>query len=176
MLIATDMMPERPSWDEFFMKHVYLVITKSRDTSTKFGSVLVKDNEIFSEGFNGMPRGVDDSVLERYVRPEKYYWFEHAERNSIYNCAKAGRCTNLATAYVSCVPCADCARAFIQSGIIEIVYHVQCQEKWNELNPTKWMENQRRSNIMFEEAKVKVRGIDINLNQPVWMDGKSFVV
>ena len=57
---------ERPDWDSFFLYHIYLAARKSRDTYTKIGAVFVRDNEIFSEGFNGMPRGVDDCVLERY--------------------------------------------------------------------------------------------------------------
>lgn len=167
---------ERPDWDSFFLYHIYLAARKSRDTYTKIGAVFVRDNEIFSEGFNGMPRGVDDCVLERYDRPEKYFWFEHAERNAIYNCARGGRCTNLATCFTTCMPCADCARGLIQSGVIEVVLHKQCQEVWNQMNPTKWMENQKRSTTMFQEAKVKVRYVDSFLNQAVWMDGKNFKV
>ena len=39
-----------PSWDELFMKHVYLIASKSKDTKTKIGAVLVRDNAIISEG------------------------------------------------------------------------------------------------------------------------------
>lgn len=55
-------------------------------------------------------------------------WFEHAERNAIYNAARMGISLNNTTAYVSWFPCTDCARALVQSGIKRIV----CKEPdWN---------------------------------------------
>ena len=56
-------------------------------------------------------------IEERQERPEKYYWFEHAERNSIYNAARIGVSTKGSKMYMTCgVPCADCARAIINAG------------------------------------------------------------
>jgi len=57
------------------------------------------------------------------IRPDKYQWVEHAERNAIYNAARHGIALRGARAYVnwSPVPCADCARAFIQAGIAKII-------------------------------------------------------
>ena len=77
------------NWDTLFMSMVYLVAMKSKDDSTHLGAVIVsQDNEIRSFGYNGLARGINDDVVERQERPEKYFWFEHAERNAIYN---AGR-------------------------------------------------------------------------------------
>jgi dCMP deaminase len=47
-----------PSWDEYFMRQVYLAASKSKDTRTKIGAVLVKDKAVISQGYNGMPIGV----------------------------------------------------------------------------------------------------------------------
>lgn len=35
-----------------------------------------------------MPRGMPDNDPTKNERPEKYLWFEHAERNGIYNGAQ----------------------------------------------------------------------------------------
>jgi dCMP deaminase len=112
------------TWDEYFIKHAMLVSEKSKDPSTKVGCVLVGgDNEILSTGFNGFSRGVDELIPERWDRPEKYKWVEHAERNAIYNAARNGVRLKGARAYLNWepIPCTDCTRALIQSGIVEII-------------------------------------------------------
>ena len=78
-------------WGEYFINIAEQVKLKSKDNNTKIGVVIVgKDNEIVSTGYNSFPRGIDDSVEERQEKPEKYFWFEHAERNAIYNAARIG--------------------------------------------------------------------------------------
>jgi len=112
------------TWDELFILQANLIAQKSKDPSTKVGCVIVgDDNAILSMGFNGFPRGVDEHLSERWKRPEKYFWVEHAERNAIYNAARNGINLNGARAYLNWEPkpCTDCARAFIQVGIKEII-------------------------------------------------------
>jgi len=95
----------------------------SEDQSRQIGCVIAGDaNEVRAVGFNGLPRGVNASVEERHRREggEKYHWFEHAERNAIYNAARVGVALAGCRMYVSLYPCADCARAIIQSGIISV--------------------------------------------------------
>jgi len=112
------------SWDELFILQAALIAQKSKDPSTKVGCVIVgDDNAILSMGFNGFPRGVEEYQSDRWTRPEKYYWVEHAERNAIYNAAKHGIKLENARAYLNWEPkpCADCTRALIQVGIKEII-------------------------------------------------------
>jgi len=79
------------NWDEYFINIAEQVKLKSKDNNTKIGVVLVgKNNEIVSTGYNSFPRGINDDVAERQEKPEKYFWFEHAERNCIYNAARIG--------------------------------------------------------------------------------------
>lgn len=111
-------------WDRWFIKMAMLAAEKSKDRSTKVGCVLVgEDNEVLSIGFNGFPRGVDDSIEERYERPQKYEWTEHSERNAIYNAARQGIRLKGSRAYFAWMspPCADCTRALIQAGIVELI-------------------------------------------------------
>lgn len=109
-------------WDYYFMDMATLVASKSKDRSTRVGCVIVGPNhEVRTTGYNGFCRGMNDDVEERHQRPEKYLWSEHAERNAIFNAARNGIRIEDCTAYTTVFPCADCARAMIQSGIVRVV-------------------------------------------------------
>jgi dCMP deaminase len=161
-----------PSWDELFMRHAYLISSKSRDNRTKVGAAIVRDKYVISEGYNGFPRGVDAEKPERYERPEKYFWFEHAERNSVFQCARHGIPSNGTTIFTQGIPCADCARAVIQAGIIEVVVHKQWQEWERKFRNEKWVESHQRSSALLHEANVSIRVFDGELNLTSLMDGK----
>ena len=153
-----------PSWDELFMRHVYLIASKSKDASTKIGAVLVKNKSVISEGYNGLCRGVNDNISKRnFERPEKYFWFEHGERNSIYNAARIGISTSNSTMFTQGCPCCDCARGAIQAGVTEIVLHLQWEDEWRHIKGDKWIGHDDRSLIMFEEAGVAVRYLNEKL-------------
>ena len=141
------------SWVSYFRELAHTVKNKSKDESTQIGAVIVgKDHEIVSTGYNSFPRGIVDNIKERQERPEKYYWFEHAERNAIYNAARIGVSTKGTTMYLSCgVPCADCARGIINAGIKKIY----C-ERVDVTKGERWKESQERSWDMFVEADVQV--------------------
>ena len=138
-------------WDDYFMTMVYLASTRSKDEHTKVGAVIVDDlNIIMSVGYNSFVRGINDCVSERQERPEKYFWFEHAERNAIYN---AGRELRECRMYTNGVPCMDCARGIVQVGIKEVIV----DSTWNEDNKAKWEDHAVRTLQMFEESGVSIR-------------------
>ena len=115
--------------------------------------IVGRDNEIVSTGYNSFPRGIDDNVAERQERPEKYFWFEHAERNAIYNAARIGVSTKGCTMFLTCdIPCADCARGIINAGINKIYVMDGGGAK-----SKKWKESAERSMKMFNESGVKVK-------------------
>ena len=145
------------NWDEYFINIAEQVKLKSKDNRTQIGVVVVgKDNEIVSTGYNSFARGINDNLDERQERPEKYYWFEHAERNSIYNAARIGVSTLGTTMYMTCgMSCSDCARAIINSGISKIVLR-----KGKGAKGDKWNESSERSIQMFKEAGVIVEYYD----------------
>ena len=150
------------NWDQFYMNMVYLVSLKSKDPATKQGAVIVSPhNRVVSIGYNGFPRGSNDDVPERYERPEKYLWFEHAERNAIYNAERPLIGCTLYTCGLSCVPC---ARGIIQVGISEVVFDIEWWEKdmlyakeqgtWeSELDRT--IEMYSEVGIMYRSVKIK---------------------
>lgn len=45
-------------WDEWFLEMCNMVAKKSQCLSRKIGSLLVRDNSIISQGYNGPPRGI----------------------------------------------------------------------------------------------------------------------
>ena len=144
-------------WVEYFYSIAEQVKEKSKDNRTKIGAVIVgKDKEIVSTGYNSFPRGIDDWKPERQERPEKYFWFEHAERNAIYNAARIGVSTKGCTMYLTCgMVCADCARAIINAGIVRIFL-----KRGGGAKSDKWLESAARSEMMFEEAGVSVQYYD----------------
>ena len=72
-----------PAWDQYYLEICKVVALRSKDPNTQIGCVIVGPNhEIRSTGYNSFPRGIRDDVPERLVRPAKYLWIEHAERNA----------------------------------------------------------------------------------------------
>ena len=114
-------------WDEYFINIAYAVALKSKDQSTQVGAVLVGPHrEIRSTGYNGPCRGEDDTNPTIQDRPLKLALFEHAERNCIFNGAFCGVSAADCTLYCTWgPPCTDCARAVVQSGIKQLVYHAE---------------------------------------------------
>jgi len=145
------------NWKEYFRNIAHQVKLKSKDKYTQIGAVIAgADNEIVSTGYNSFPRGIYDNEPLRQERPEKYYWFEHAERNAIYNAARIGVSTKGCTMYLSCgIPCADCARGIINAGIRKVFV-----EKVDSTKGPQWEESQERSKEMFREADVIVEYYD----------------
>lgn len=129
----------------------------SKDRSTKLGAAILGSGfEVRAIGYNGFPRGVDDSKDARHLRPAKYSYTEHAERNAIYNAARVGTplqgCRILLDSPIGI--CCDCARAIINVGITQVVIfrrtdsdHAR-QQRWEEHDPIVLE--------MFEEAGVDI--------------------
>ena len=145
------------TWDKRFMDLALHIAGWSKDTSTHVGCIIVgEDKAIRSVGYNGFPRGVNDEVPERYERPLKYMWTEHAERNAIYNSSRMGLSLQNCIMYLNGdhgFPCSECARAIIQCGIKALVGLAPNFEL------PKYAEEYRNTILMFQEAGVAFRSI-----------------
>lgn len=140
-------------WHKRFMEVAELVKTWSKDPSTKVGAVVVgPDREIRSTGYNGLVRGVDDNKPERMERPTKYDFFEHAERNAVYNACLIGASLKGCVIYVTAMPCPDRARAIIQSGIKMVVTRKVTIDEKSPANT--WRDKLAYSEEMFKEAGI----------------------
>jgi len=145
-------MSDRPDWDTYFMTMAYLVATRSKDPSTHVGAVIVgPSHEVRSTGYNGLPQGVRDGEERMSERPEKYLWTEHAERSAIFQAALVGVPLEGCRMYTCGFPCADCARAIIQAGLVEVIY----DHDWVATDDRReWQKSFEASRVMFTEAGV----------------------
>lgn len=140
-----------------FIAKAHVAAARSRDNSRKVGSVIVsEENDVRSIGWNSIPEGVDQSSEHRHDRDtgEKYFWYEHAERNAIYSAARSGTPLLDCRMYITNFPCADCARAIIQSGIRILI----CPPP--PLADTKFNEHYRVAKQMFKEAGIEHLPVD----------------
>lgn len=139
-------------FDKKYLRMAKIWSENSHALRNKVGALLVKDNMIISDGFNGTPSGFENQCenvecangigCERHLHPneeeslEKCYGCEycilvtksevlHAEANAITKVAKSTNSANGSTLYVTLSPCLECAKLIIQSGIKRVVY---CEE------------------------------------------------
>lgn len=151
----------RETWDEYFMGIARRALVRSKDRSTKVGSICVgPDKEIRLTAYNGFPRGVNDDVEERHQRPEKYLWTCHGEENIVCAAARIGVPLKGCSVYVVCEPeplppCATCARMMIQAGIVKVVYEKAKQPDNPEIL-ARWNDSTRAALEMLGEAGVEV--------------------
>jgi dCMP deaminase len=131
----------------------------SKDPSTKVGAIAIgKGGEFVASGWNGAPRGCDADVPgdNRGERPEKYFWFSHAELNTITNAARVGVPLAGCTLVVTHFPCMDCARAIVQAGITRVVTQLPSGEFLE-----RWREHVARAMRLFDECGVEVQLVHV---------------
>tara|TARA_Y100001938_G_C8064238_1_gene419175 strand:+ start:271 stop:771 length:501 start_codon:yes stop_codon:yes gene_type:complete len=108
----------KPSWAEYFIQMAVLASSRSSDAQTKHGCVITdKKHRVLGIGYNSFPVGMPDDVLPN-MRPEKYKWMVHAERNALANCTLR---PDDGVAYITGPPCLDCAKSLYQEGIRHFV-------------------------------------------------------
>ncbi len=127
----------------------------SKDSSTQVGAVVIgPTGEGGPWGYNGAPRGcgADELGDVRGERPEKYYWFSHAEANAIANAARVGYPLVGTTLVVTHFPCMACANLIVQAGIMKVIVPHPTPEFLE-----RWAEHVGRSQALFAECGVEVR-------------------
>lgn len=87
----------------------------------KVGALLVKDQMIISDGFNGTPSGFENVCEEESGITKPYVL--HAEANAISKVARSNNSSNGSTLYITASPCLECAKLIIQAGIVRVVYN-----------------------------------------------------
>ena len=83
------------------------------------GALVVKDQMIISDGFNGTPSGFENVCEENNVTLP---YVLHAEANAITKLARSSNNSDGATLYVTDAPCIECSKLIIQAGIKRVVY------------------------------------------------------
>lgn len=84
------------------------------------GALIVKDQMIISDGYNGTPSGFENVCEDEHNVTLPYVL--HAEANAITKVAASSNSSKGATIYVTSAPCIECSKLIIQSGIVRVVY------------------------------------------------------
>lgn len=137
-------------WDNRYMEMAKQVAAWSKDPSSKIGAVAVDNKgKILTTGYNGFPRGIEDSESRYNDRALKYEIIVHAEMNAIFNATYNGVSLDGSTMYVYGLPCCNkCALGIIQTGVNRVVM---------EGNPDdeRWKDSWELTKTLFDEANVK---------------------
>ena len=110
---------DRLSWDEYFSKIVSVTAERSPCERLQVGCLLVKDNRIISQGYNGFLPGCPHVSI---IRDNHEQATLHAEQNALIDCAKRGVSCYNSTAYITHYPCFNCMKLMVSSGINSIKY------------------------------------------------------
>jgi len=110
---------ERLSWDEYFSKIVKVTSERSPCERLKVGCLLVNDNRIISQGYNGFLPGCPHKSI---IRDNHEQATLHAEQNALIDCAKRGVSCKDATVYITHYPCIICCRLLLAAEVKEIKY------------------------------------------------------
>jgi dCMP deaminase len=141
----------REKWDLKFLSDAIVVSRNSKDPSTKVGAIIARpDLTTASQGYNGFPRGVEDSDERLADRETKYKLVVHAEMNALITAREP---LHGYTLYSTFPPCSSCAGAIIQAGIQRVV----------AIRPTPEQEERwgfSRTRDMFSEAGVQLQEYD----------------
>ena len=110
---------QRPSWQEYFKTIAEYTATRSPCERLKVGCLLVKDNRIISQGYNGFLPGAphESKVIDDHEQATV-----HAEQNAITDCAKRGVSSDECDAYITHYPCVNCMKMLCAAGIKNIYY------------------------------------------------------
>lgn len=148
-------------WDRRFLELARHIARWSKDPSTQVGCVVVgPDREIRSTGFNGFPRGIEDSSERLNNRDLKYPLICHAEENAIMHAARIGVSLRGCVAYVTWPPCTRCARSLVQAGVDEVVFPAKL------VIPERWRGDFEMSMHMLEEAGIGARQVELDQDTP----------
>jgi len=92
----------------------------SHCTRKKVGALLVRDNMIISDGYNGTPSGFPNPCED--LHGDTHWYVLHAEANAILKIARSANDAKGSTLYITLSPCKECCKLILQAGIRRLVY------------------------------------------------------
>jgi len=108
-------------YDQAYMKMALEWAKLSYCKRKQVGALIVKENMIISDGYNGTPSGFENNC-ETKDGDTKWHVL-HAEANAILKCAKYGQSSKGADLYLTLSPCKNCSKLIYQAGIKKLIYH-----------------------------------------------------
>jgi dCMP deaminase len=129
------MAEERISWNEYFIEITKLIAKRASCPRKQVGALIVKNNKIIASGYNGSPKGMlHCSTAGCIIKNNHCTRVIHAEMNALL---QAGKESQDAKLYCTCLPCEICFKLCIQAGIKEIIY----LEDYNKEDVSYWIDN-----------------------------------
>ena len=107
--------------DNRYMRMARIWAENSYCKRRQVGALLVKNQMIISDGYNGTPSGFENNCEDENNRTLPYVL--HAEANAITKVAKSNNSSDGATLYVTSSPCLECAKLIIQAGIKRVIFY-----------------------------------------------------
>ncbi len=108
--------------DKRYLRMAKIWAENSYCVRRKVGALIVKDQMIISDGYNGTPSGFENVCEDESGAHTKPYVL-HAEANAITKVARSNNSSEGATLYVTASPCLECSKLIIQSGIKRVVFN-----------------------------------------------------
>lgn len=106
--------------DQRYLRMARIWAENSYCQRRQVGALVVKDQRIISDGYNGTPSGFENQCEDE--QGVTYPYVLHAEANAITKLARSSNNSDGATLYVTASPCIECAKLIIQAGIKRVVY------------------------------------------------------
>lgn len=157
--------------EQVYMQTAYQFAKLSYASRRKVGCIIVKDHQVISFGYNGMPHGFENNCEEDQIRYyenpdhaatliDKGYTCEdngccskevtrrevlHAESNAIMKVAKSTMSCEGAELYTTTCPCFDCAKLIIQAGVVKVYY----TEEYRDMSGVELL---KKANIEVEQV------------------------
>ena len=170
----------RPSFEETFMLKAMIAATRSNCLIRHVGAVLVRDNRVIADGYNGAPPDVEtclekqvcfyqglayqDSLIEGQgsyedlkEKRKDFCVVIHAEKNAYNQCSRFGVSAQGATLYCTNYPCPGCVRdVIIPNKTVEVVV-------WKDYlrNKLLTIDEYGLSQSLLVQAGVKLRKFDL---------------
>ena len=121
----------RPAWEDYFMEIARVVATRSSCLRRQVGAVVVKNRQILTTGYNGVPRGLAHCDVRGCLRDklgipsgERHELCRglHAEQNAIIQAAYHGVGIAGSEIYSTLQPCVTCAKTLVNAGIVAVYF------------------------------------------------------
>lgn len=107
-------------YDKAYLKMAESWSALSHCNRRQVGAIIVKDDMIISDGYNGTPAGFDNCCEN--AQGETEWYVLHAEANAILKVAKSTNKSRDAILYLTLSPCKDCSKLVLQAGIKKVVF------------------------------------------------------
>ena len=132
-------------WEPPFLREpnssTKLVSKRSSCVKAQQAALLIKDNRIISQGYNGYLPGFPH---ESIIKDGHEVATIHAEQNTIIDCAKRGVNCQGCEAYVTHFPCLNCLKMLVQAGI-EKIYYIHAKLIYNHSQKGRILEMRNHS-------------------------------